>query len=82
MFLLVFQRRYCNLDFKFIPKKIISIFLDFFFAKMTRTFFVGGNWKMNGSKAMIDTIAENLNQTKVPQNVEGISTLKQFLFKR
>ena len=39
---------------------------------MTRTFFVGGNWKMNGSKAMIDTIAENLNQTKVPQNVEGI----------
>merc|ERR1711937_1004548 len=45
---------------------------DFFFAKMTRTFFVGGNWKMNGSKAMIDTIAENLNQTKVPQNVEVV----------
>ena len=71
MFLLVFQRRYCNLDFKFIPKNYSEFFLDFF-AKMTRTFFVGGNWKMNGSKAMIDTIAENLNQTKVPQNVEGI----------
>ena len=33
---------------------------------------------MNGSKAMIDTIAENLNQTKVPQNVEGIFKQKKF----
>jgi len=39
---------------------------------MTRNFFVGGNWKMNGSKAMIDTIADNLNQTTVPQNVEVV----------
>jgi len=38
---------------------------------MTRAFFVGGNWKMNGSKAMIDSIAENLNSTKVPDGVQG-----------
>jgi len=39
---------------------------------MTRAFFVGGNWKMNGSKAMIDTIADNLNNTKVPDGVQVV----------
>ena len=41
------------------------------YSRMTRAFFVGGNWKMNGSKAMIDTIADNLNSTKVPDGVQG-----------
>ena len=43
---------------------------------MTRGFFVGGNWKMNGSKAMIDGICENLNAAAVPENTKG----KQFVF--
>jgi len=29
---------------------------------MDRKFFVGGNWKMNGSKAKIDEILENLHE--------------------
>lgn len=28
-----------------------------------RKFFVGGNFKMNGDKKMLDTIIENLNKT-------------------
>lgn len=28
--------------------------------RMERKFFVGGNWKMNGSKAKIDEILKNL----------------------
>jgi len=39
---------------------------------MPRNFFVGGNWKMNGSKAMIDGLADNLNQTKVPDGVQVV----------
>jgi len=39
---------------------------------MTRNFFVGGNWKMNGSKATIDTITDGLNATKVPEGVEVV----------
>ena len=27
-----------------------------------RKFFVGGNWKMNGSKAMIDDLVKMLNE--------------------
>merc|ERR1712048_160454 len=42
------------------------------FSKMPRNFFVGGNWKMNGSKAMIDGLADNLNQTKVPDGVQVV----------
>lgn len=38
---------------------------------MTRGFFVGGNWKMNGSKAMIDGICDNLNKVNVPDNTRG-----------
>ena len=30
-------------------------------AKMGRKFFVGGNWKMNGSKSKIDEIIKNLH---------------------
>ena len=30
-----------------------------------RKLFVGGNWKMNGTKASIDVIVENLNKTGV-----------------
>merc|ERR1712141_646927 len=40
--------------------------------KMTRGFFVGGNWKMNGSKAMIDGICENLNAAAVPENTKVV----------
>jgi len=39
---------------------------------MTRGFFVGGNWKMNGSKAMIDGICENLNKVNVPDNTRVV----------
>jgi triosephosphate isomerase len=39
---------------------------------MTRNFFVGGNWKMNGSKAGIDQIAQNLNSIKVPENTNVV----------
>jgi triosephosphate isomerase len=39
---------------------------------MARTFFVGGNFKMNGSKASIQTIVENLNQNELPSNVEVV----------
>merc|ERR1712047_210736 len=42
------------------------------FKKMTRNFFVGGNWKMNGSKATIDTITDGLNATKVPEGVQVV----------
>lgn len=39
---------------------------------MARTFFVGGNFKMNGSKASIQTIVENLNSADLPSNVEVV----------
>ena len=32
-------------------------------ATMERTFFVGGNWKMNGSKVKIDEILKNLAES-------------------
>lgn len=50
-----------------------SFLIQTFLNKMTRNFFVGGNWKMNGSKATIDTITDGLNATKVPEGVEGNS---------
>lgn len=37
-----------------------------------RTFFVGGNFKMNGTKESIKTIVENLNATELPSNVEVV----------
>ena len=39
---------------------------------MARTFFVGGNFKMNGSKDSIRTIVDNLNDAKLPDNVEVV----------
>ena len=33
-----------------------------------RDFFVGGNWKMNGSKASIDEILHFLKEAEVPEN--------------
>lgn len=39
---------------------------------MARTFFVGGNFKMNGSKASIKTIVENINNSSIPSNVEVV----------
>lgn len=42
-------------------------------AKMGRQFFVGGNFKMNGSVDTIKGIVNNLNQAKVDSNV-GMET--------
>ena len=43
------------------------------FAVMSRKFFVGGNWKMNGDKASIDGIVDFLAKGDLPANV-GEST--------
>lgn len=37
---------------------------------MTRKFFVGGNWKMNGTKSSIDIILNNLNKSELNSNVD------------
>lgn len=37
---------------------------------MGRKFFVGGNWKMNGSKAEIDTILSWLTEGPLDPNCE------------
>lgn len=37
---------------------------------MTRKFFVGGNWKMNGTKFTIDNILNYLNQSEINSNVD------------
>lgn len=39
---------------------------------MARTFFVGGNFKMNGTKASIKEIVERLNSASIPSNVEVV----------
>ncbi|KAK9453410.1 Triosephosphate isomerase [Dipodascopsis uninucleata] len=39
---------------------------------MARTFFVGGNFKMNGSKKSIKKIVEGLNEADLPSNVEVV----------
>lgn len=39
---------------------------------MARTFFVGGNFKLNGSKASIKEIVERLNTASIPSNVEVV----------
>ena len=39
---------------------------------MARKFLVGGNWKMNGSKAAIDKIVEFLNQGPIDPKVEVV----------
>lgn len=39
---------------------------------MARTFFVGGNFKLNGSKQSIKEIVERLNTASIPTNVEVV----------
>jgi triosephosphate isomerase len=39
---------------------------------MARQFFVGGNFKMNGTKKSITEIVENLNKADIPSNVEVV----------
>lgn len=39
---------------------------------MARTFFVGGNFKLNGSKASIKEIVDRLNTASLPENVEVV----------
>lgn len=39
---------------------------------MARTFFVGGNFKLNGSKSSIKEIVERLNTASIPENVEVV----------
>jgi len=39
---------------------------------MGRKFFVGGNWKCNGSRASIATLLNDLNTGKVPSSVEVV----------
>lgn len=39
---------------------------------MARQFFVGGNFKMNGSKESLTAIVENLNKADLPLNVEVV----------
>lgn len=36
-----------------------------------RKFFVGGNWKMNGTKSTIDTIVSGLNACEIPSETGG-----------
>ncbi|KAJ0116377.1 hypothetical protein N8I77_008284 [Diaporthe amygdali] len=39
---------------------------------MARKFFVGGNWKMNGTKSSIKEIVNNLNSAKLDPNTETV----------
>ncbi|SCU99802.1 LAMI_0G00936g1_1 [Lachancea mirantina] len=39
---------------------------------MARTFFIGGNFKLNGSKQSITEIVDRLNDASIPQNVEVV----------
>lgn len=47
---------------------------------MTRKFFVGGNWKMNGDKKSLGELIQTLNDAKVDSNV-GMSPLYTVLTK-
>ncbi|KAJ3042309.1 hypothetical protein HDV00_007676 [Rhizophlyctis rosea] len=39
---------------------------------MGRKFFVGGNWKLNGSRSLVDTLVGLLNKTEIPADVEVV----------
>ncbi|CAO3696929.1 unnamed protein product [Rhizopus stolonifer] len=39
---------------------------------MTRNFFIGGNWKMNGSVSQVNDLVNLLNKIDVPQNTEVV----------
>lgn len=45
---------------------------------MSRKFFVGGNWKMNGDKKSLGELIHTMNEAKVDANV-GTSTLYDML---
>lgn len=45
---------------------------------MTRKFFVGGNWKMNGDKKSLGELIQTMNGAKVDPNV-GMSILSKVL---
>jgi triosephosphate isomerase len=47
---------------------------------MTRQFFVGGNWKMNGSISQVQSLVEILNKANVPSNTG--KQMKSFLDKK
>ncbi len=36
---------------------------------MSRKFFVGGNWKMNGDKVMVENLLHTLGSAQLPDNV-------------
>ena len=40
-----------------------------------RKFFVGGNWKMNGSKALIDKILDGLKEGNVSSDTGSIKSV-------
>jgi len=50
-------------------------------AKMPRQFFVGGNFKMNGTIQSIKDIIKNLNEAKVDPNVGTLSPILTLPFK-
>lgn len=52
-----------------LPKKL---------AKMSRKFFVGGNWKMNGDKKSLGELIDTMNGAKVDPNV-GMCVLSAVL---
>ncbi len=43
-----------------------------FFSSPTRKFFVGGNWKCNGSLAQTQSLVESLNISNIPSSVEVV----------
>lgn len=46
---------------------------------MSRKFFVGGNWKLNGDKKSLGELAQTMNAAKVDPNVGtcGLTALTQ-----
>lgn len=59
------------------PLRELFVKHTFFFKRftilnMTRNFFVGGNWKMNGSLSQVDSLVEILNKASIPSNTEVV----------
>ena len=57
---------HCCISIMYIKYKALGLTDD----KMGRKFFVGGNWKMNGTKAEIDTICSWLTAGPLDPNCE------------
>lgn len=47
---------------------------------MSRKFFVGGNWKMNGDKKSLGELIQTMNGAKVDPNVGTWASLQQTSF--